>query len=141
MKTTFKLKTTPTLLLSLILFTLIACHKEKSLILPESIVGCWVEISAKTDTIYFTSNTNSGMFSLRRGFEIRNGYRLPVIGSSIYSYEIIPDSIKVRDGLSSLWDERTYYFHYDEPNSKFEIGKFSEYINIDNTILTFSKIR
>ena len=76
-----------------------------------------------------------------RGYEIRNGYRLPVIGSTGYHYEIISDSIHMINGLSSSWERGIYYFHFDEPNLTINIGKFSNYINTKKSNLTFRKIR
>ncbi|MCJ7447972.1 MAG: hypothetical protein MUO72_09775 [Bacteroidales bacterium] len=108
--------------------------------LPKGLIGSWVETNTRTDTIIFVSNRDTGIFWLQRGFEIRNGYRLPVIGSTGYHYEIFSDSIKVVDGLSSAWEQGTYYFHFDEPNLTINIGKFSKYINTRKSILTFRKI-
>jgi len=55
-------------------------------------------------------------------------------------YEIISDSITVRDGLSSSWNEETYYFNYDKPDLTIKVGKFSPYIETNRSILTFRKI-
>jgi hypothetical protein len=130
------------LLILLMLFTF-SCQKDEfpdPNTLPKGLIGSWVETNTRTDTIIFSSNRDTGIFWLQRGFEIRNGYRLPVIGSTGYHYEIFSDSIKVVDGLSSAWEQGTYYFHFDEPNLTINIGKFSKYINTKKSTLTFRKI-
>jgi hypothetical protein len=35
----------------------------------------------------------------------------------------------------------TYYFRFDEPNLTINIGKFSKYISIKKSLLTFRKIK
>ncbi len=109
--------------------------------LPEGLEGSWVEVNTLTDTIIFYSNSEEGFLALHRGYEIRNGYRLPVIGSTGYSYKIISDSITLIDGLSSMWNEGTYYFNYDKPGLTIKTGKFSSYIETNKAILTFRKIK
>ena len=109
--------------------------------LPPGLEGTWVETKTISDTIVFLSNDNDGMFYLHRGFEIRDGYRLPTIGSTVYQYEISGDSIKLINGLSSLWGQEVYYFHFDEPNLTIKIGKFSKYIDTKKSILIFRKIK
>lgn len=108
--------------------------------LSKDLVGSWVEVDTKTDTIIFHSSDNSGLLWFHRGYEIRNGYRLPIIGSTGYHYEIVSDSITLLDGLSSIWDENTYYFNFDKPNLTINIGKFSQHIDSNKPILTFRKI-
>lgn len=83
---------------------------------PLGIVGSWVETSTKSDTIIFWSGNDTGIVFLQRGFEIRDGFNLPVTGSTVYSYEIFADSIHMIDGLSSAVEGGTYYFRFDEPN-------------------------
>ncbi len=81
------------------------------------------------------------MLILHRGYEIRNGYRLPVIGSDMYQYTLLTDSIRLMGGLSSTWFDETFYFTYDEANLTINIGKFSQYIDTNKSILTFRKIK
>ncbi|MFO8236175.1 MAG: hypothetical protein R6U04_12315 [Bacteroidales bacterium] len=129
---------------SVIFFSTIACTKDEfpdPNSLTKELKGTWVEVNTKTDTIIFKSSSNSGIFWLHRGYEIRNGYRLPIIGSTGYHYEIIGDSIKLIDGLSSTWNEGVYYFNFDIPNLTINIGKFSQYIATKKSILTFRKIK
>ena len=144
MKTLFTSKILSALFVSISVLVLFSCNKQEfpdPSLLPKGLVGSWVEVNTKTDTIIFNSNSDTGIFWLHRGFEIRNGYRLPIIGSTGYDYEIVSDSITVIDGLSSSWNEGTYYFNFDEPNLTINIGKFSQYINTNKSILTFRKIK
>ena len=141
MKAILALKNLIVFFVSLIVFILNSCQKDKlPNTLPEEIIGKWVEANTLSDTIFFNTNSTNGGFSLHRGYEIRNGYRLPIIGSTIYFYEIIGDSIKVVDGLSSSAEGGTYYFHFDKPNLTLATGKFSKYIDTNKSILTFRKI-
>jgi hypothetical protein len=109
--------------------------------LPKGLIGSWVEINTLADTISFNSNKDSGYFNLDRGFAMTNGYWLPRIGSTSYSYTISGDSISVIDGLSSSMEGGTYYFKFDEPNLTINIGKFSKYISTNKSTLTFRKIK
>ena len=130
--------------MSLLLVFVFSCTKDEFPdpdTLTKELEGTWVEVNTRTDTIIFNSSSNSGIFWLHRGYEIRNGYRLPIIGSTGYHYEIIEDSIKLVDGLSSTWNEGTYYFNFNKPNLIIRIGKFSKYIGSKKPILTFRKIR
>ena len=125
---------------------LVSCQKDNTSFpdpstLPKGLSGSWVETSTKSDTIIFNSDKETGMLVLHRGYEIRNGYRLPVIGSDMYSYKILTDSIRLTGGLSSVFFDKTFYFKYDEANLTINIGKFSQYIETNKSILTFRKIK
>ena len=109
--------------------------------LPKGLTGSWVEINTGADTISFNSNDESGFFNLYRGYAMTNGYWLPRIGSTSYSYSISGDSISVVDGLSSSMAGGTYYFKFDEPNLTIYIGKFSKYIGTKKSVLIFRKIK
>jgi hypothetical protein len=145
MKTdSFFKKLIPFTLILLSVTILQSCQKDEfpdPNTLPQGLSGYWVETNTKSDTLVFNSNDNSGLCSLYRGYEIRNGYKLPVIGSTIYKYEIKPDSIHMVDGLSSAWEKGVYYFNFDEPSLTITIGKFSNYINSKKSTLTFRKIK
>ena len=144
MKTISTLSKLCIILVGLSLIFLFSCNKDEfpdPSLLPKGLEGSWVEVNTLTDTIIFNSNSDEGLFWLHRGYEIRNGYRLPVIGSTGYDYKIISDSIALIDGLSSTWDEGTYYFNYNEPSLTIKIGKFSSYIETNKSILTFRKIK
>lgn len=123
---------------------IISCSKDEfpdPSTLSKDLEGSWVETDTKTDTIIFGSSENSGLLWLHRGYEIRNGYRLPIIGSTGYFYEIASDSITLVDGLLSYWDENTYYFNLDISNLTINIGRFSQHIDSTKPILTFRKIK
>ncbi len=126
----------------------VSCQKDNSRTnfpdpgtLPKGLVGTWVEANTLSDTLVFSSNDTAGLLFLQRGFEIRNGNRLPVIGSTGYEYKIFSDSINLIDGLSSTYDRKTYPFHFNEVNLTITIGNFSKYINTNKTTLTFRKIK
>ncbi len=108
--------------------------------LPKGLTGSWVETHTLEDTIVFNSDRDTGFFYLSRGFEMRNGYWLPRIGSAPYSYIISEGSITVIDGLSSSLQGGTYHFRYNEPDLTISIGKFCKYIDTKKSILTFRKI-
>jgi hypothetical protein len=126
---------------------LLSCQKDKSFqfpdpsTLPKGLTGSWVEINTGADTISFNSNKDSGYFYLSRGFAMTNGYWLPRIGSTWYSYAISANSISVIDGLSSSMEGGTYNFRFDEPNLTINTGKFSKYIGTKKAVLTFRKIK
>jgi len=125
---------------------LLSCQKDNNSFpdpstLAKGLSGSWVETSTKSDTIIFNSDNETGMLILQRGYEIRNGYRLPIIGSDGYSYKLLSDSIRLMGGLSSVYFDKTFFFKYDEANLTITIGKFSQYINTNKSILTFRKIK
>lgn len=125
---------------------LISCQKDNVSFpdpstLPQGLVGSWVETNTLSDTLIFNSSNDAGTLWLQRGYEIRNGCRLPVIGSTGYSYKIFSDSINMIDGLSSTWNSGNYLFKFDETTLTINIGKFSQYIDTKKTILTFRKIK
>jgi hypothetical protein len=125
---------------------LLSCQKDKTSFpdpstLPKGLTGSWVETTTVADTISFNSNNESGYFNLSRGFAMTNGYWLPKIGSTSFSYTISGDSITVVDGLSNSMEGGTYYFRFDEPNLTINIGKFSKYISTEKSVLTFRKIK
>jgi hypothetical protein len=109
--------------------------------LPKGLAGSWIETHTRTDTIVFSSNKDSGIFYLSRGFALINGYWLPQIGSTWYLYKISGDSISLTDGLSSSMEGGTYYFKFEEPNLTINVGKFSKYIITMKSVLTFRKIK
>jgi len=131
------------LLLFLFLTTILSCHKIEFPdpgTLPKGLTGSWVETSKGSDTMVFNSDKDTGFFYLSRGFEMRNGYWLPKIGSAPYSYIITGDNIYIVDGLSGTFYGENYYFNYNEPNLTIRIGKFCKYIDIKKSTLTFRKI-
>ena len=127
-----------TVILSAVIM-LVSCQKDNSY--PGTLRGSWVETTTKIDTIIFNSGEETGTLTLHRGYEIRNGYRLPIIGSDFYRYEIRSDNIRLRGGVSAVYFDENFYFKYDESNLTISIGKFSKYIDTNNSILTFRKIK
>ena len=109
--------------------------------LPKGLTGYWIEVNTVIDTINFVYNNDSGYFNLSRGYAMSNGYWLPRIGSTSYTYKIAGDSISVVDGLSNSMEGGTYYFKFDEQNLVIRVGKFSKYISSPKSILTFRKIK
>lgn len=143
MKTYIKSKSLSFFFVGLILL-LFSCSRDEfpdPNTLSKDLEGSWVEIDTKTDTIIFNSSDNSGLFWFHRGYEIRDGYRLPIIGSTGYHYEIVSDSITLVNGLLSIWNENTYYFNSDIVNLTINIGNFSQHIDSNKPVLTFRKIK
>jgi hypothetical protein len=132
---------TLTILTTIILTSCQKDHFPDPSTLPKGLAGSWVETSTLSDTIVFNSNNETGLLMLRRGFEIRNGYRLPIIGSDGYKYTIHTDSIRLMGGLSSIFFDKTFVFKYNEADLTINIGKFSEYIDTKRSTLTFRKVK
>jgi len=107
-------------------------------------VGTWIEVTAKSDTIVFTQFISNPAIDLRRGFEIRNGHWLPKGG--IYFYILLDrDSIALNSSYSSICpvpdpDCYQHYFFKLSISDTFEIGNFYNTTISPNEILTFSKI-
>ena len=142
----FLKKLLPFTLTLLTVIILTSCQKDDfpdPSTLPKGLTGSWVETNTMSDTIIFNSDNLKGLLWLQRGYEIRNGYRLPIIGSKGYSYEITEESnsIYMIDGESSAFISGTYYFKFDETNLVINIGKFSNYIDTKKSTLTFRKIK
>ncbi len=115
MKTLPTFRRLATLLLSIGILTLNSCQKDEfpdPNLLPKGLTGSWVEVHTLADTITFISNADTGIFILQKGFEIRNGYLLPTLGSTCYTYTISADRIKLTDASSSTWKESSYYFQF-----------------------------
>jgi hypothetical protein len=91
-------------IISLILFS---CEKHE--ITVSGLKGTWVEVDTKTDTIIFNGDNTSGLFILLKGYEIRNGYVLPKMGSGIFMYELHKDSIAITDGFSSIIEKELLF--------------------------------
>jgi hypothetical protein len=108
--------------------------------LPEGLIGTWIEASSRIDTIVFTSNSDTSMFWLYRGYRMVNGYQIPAIGSGNYEFRIIPDSIRIRWGLSSTWEPATYYFKFNDSDLVINIGHFTSF-TVNEDPLTFRKIK
>lgn len=132
---------------------LVSCQKENTDLLdeqnlfpdpstlPQGLIGTWVETNTLSDTLLFNSESDTGLVFLRRGFEIINGHYLPTIGSDGYFYQIENNSIYMKAGLSSLGVGETFYYSLDDENLVITIGKFCKYIDTEESILTFRKIK
>lgn len=142
-------------LLRLLIFTIalttgliiVACQKDPEpyvfpdpSTLPKGLTGTWIEASKRIDTIVFTSNSDTGMFWLYRGYRMVNGYQIPAIGSGDYDFRIIPDSIRIRWGLSSALEPATYYFKFNDSYLIIKIGHFTSF-TVNEDPLTFRKIK
>jgi hypothetical protein len=114
-----------------------ACQKEDNTI--QGLSGTWTEIDTKTDTIIFKTNSVSGSLLLNRGYETRNGYYLPKMGSGPYAYEISHDSIKLTWILSSSGYGQNYFFKFNESTDTFNIQVFTSFAT-NKAILTFRKL-
>jgi hypothetical protein len=143
-KTLYFLIFTITLTTGLII---VACQKDHEeyvfpapSTLPKGLKGTWIEASKRIDTVAFTSNLDTGMFWLYRGYRMVNGYQIPAIGSGNYEFSIIPDSIRIRWGLSSVWEPATYYFKFNDSDLIIKIGHFTSFTVIEDP-LTFRKIK
>jgi hypothetical protein len=126
---------------------IVACQKDPEpyvfpdpSTLPNGLKGTWIEASSRIDTIVFTSNSDTGMFWLNRGYRMVNGYQIPVLGSGGYEYSIIPKSISTRWGLSSTWEPATYDFKFNELDLIINIGHFTSF-TVTEDPLTFRKIK
>jgi hypothetical protein len=109
--------------------------------LPQGLIGSWVETTTLSDTMIFHSDKDTSFFWLHRGYEIRNGYLLPVIGSGGYFYTMCADSINVAEAWSESMTNDNYCFNFDKPNLTIRIGNFCKYLGTKKSILTFRKIK
>jgi hypothetical protein len=75
-----------------------AC-KSNSIDDPQLLKGRWVEGSGRGDTLVFDA-VNTNRLDIKRGFEIKNGSRIPKSGSGIWEYRLIENyQMEVRDLL------------------------------------------
>jgi hypothetical protein len=121
----------------LMVLSLTACQKEDKII--QGLDGTWTEIDTHTDTIIFKTNDISGSLVLNRGFETRNGYYLPKMGSGPYAYEISNDSIRLLSLLSSSAYGQKYFFKLNESSGTFNVQVFTTF-ETNKAILTFKKL-
>ena len=120
----------------ILLISLIGCKKTKEEKLNYEI---WVETSQRADTIKFDNLT--GWMDLRRGTEIKNGYKLPKIHSGFYDYEITGSNISLKSMLSSSMNRNNYYFDMDANRKNMKIGNFYLDALDKNTILNFIRVK
>jgi hypothetical protein len=115
-----------------------SCQKQNDEII--GLKGTWIGTYDNNDTIVFSSSSASGSFMLKRGYESRNGYVLPKLGSGPYSYEISNDSINVLCLLSSSGYGTNVYFKFNESEKRFQVGIFAAGFVTNLAIVEFHKI-
>ncbi len=127
--------TTINCLFLLFCFVFFAC-KNNSVDTPQVLVGSWVETMGKGDTLIFKTNTT--FVEVKRGIEIKNGIRLPKIGSGLWQYNLLKEyKMEVHYALSSnsastishveFKDDILYvanFYELETPN-KYELREFS----------------
>ena len=114
-----------------------ACQKQDNII--QGLSGIWTEVDTQTDTIIFSTNSMSGSLLLNRGYETRNGFYLPRLGSGPYAYEISHDSINLHWIASSQAYGQNYFFKFNESSGTFNIQVFTSFAT-NKAILTFRKL-
>jgi len=124
-------------LVSIVVF-FISCEKHDDEFV--GLKGTWIGTYDNNDTIIFKSSSTTGSFVLNRGYETRNGYILPKLGSGPYSYKISNDSINVLWLLSSSGYGTNVYFKLHESEKSFQIGIFTTGFVTNLAIVEFQKI-
>jgi hypothetical protein len=84
--------------------------------------GMWID-AAKQDTLIFNEREDN-TFTVKRGYEFVNGYRLPKIGTDIYSYKWRNDSILINGYLWNCICFPAFYFSLNSDNTILEVGDF-----------------
>lgn len=106
--------------------------------LPLVLEGVWVDKKTGTDTLEFLRlEDGSSLMILKRGWEFRNGYDLPKMGSGPYSFVLARNKISLHYSLSSSYKFFDYDFEYNPLQVK--IGRFFESDN-SSSVLTFRKV-
>ena len=98
--------------------------------------GNWVEATSRLDTLEFYTIDDSDFFELKRGFEMRNGSRLPKYGAGLYTYQVSVSDIHLKSLLSSNSEFLVYPFKLK--SKTLQIGDF--YNASSGKILTFKKL-
>ncbi len=126
------------LILVLIVMSFISCGNHEDEI--PGLKGTWIGSYDNNDTIIFKSSSSKGLFELNRGYETRNGYVLPKLGSGLYVYDISDETINVVSGVSSSGIGTNVYFKLNESEKRFQIGIFAEGFVTNLYIVEFQKI-
>ncbi len=105
----------------------------------ESLTRIWIEESSGLDTIIMNIRKTEGELYLNRGFEIRNGYRLPKWGAGPYTYSVNSDSIELISLLSNCACGNAYYFKINPSMESFTIVNFYDEFGTGPQQLTFIK--
>ncbi|MFX1256156.1 MAG: hypothetical protein ACFFCZ_31405 [Promethearchaeota archaeon] len=129
------------LILILIASIVVFCERTPSGIL---LVGSWLEITEKNDTIDFTQFTSQQAINLRREYELQNGHWTQK-GGMFYYFLLNSDSIALNSIYSSICpdpDPNCYPHHHFKliSDDMFEIGNFYNLKLSHHEILTFSKL-
>lgn len=124
-------------LVSIVVF-FISCEKHDDEFI--GLKGTWIGTYDNNDTIIFKSSSTTGSFVLNRGYETRNGFILPKLGSGPYSYKISNDSINVLWLMSSSGYGTNVYFKLHESEKRFQIGIFTTGFVTNLAIVEFQKI-
>ncbi len=125
------------LILLFIIASVVGCEKnENNPLFEES----WIEVSAKQDTIDFTTFMSGPAFWLRRGKVLHDDYLLPKYGSGLYRYELSGDSIGLNYTFSSIMEYEYFYFNHIGIDT-FKIGNFYNPDISPGEIFTFSKMK
>ena len=95
----------------------------------------WIEDRDRMDTITFIEDNR---FILHRGFEVRNGHRLPRHGSGIYEYTRTASEISLYNTLSSCYCFNDYRF--EQQGDHFTIGDFYQKDTVETRVLRFTRL-
>jgi hypothetical protein len=100
-----------------LLVSALGCRQED--VRPSLGGELWVESSSFSDTLDFDPDFNDPSDArqylvVRRGTEMRDGHRVPKIGSGIYEYKMNGNSISVYNLLSSCYCFSDYYYSKDK---------------------------
>ena len=115
-----------------------SCKKQNDEII--GLKGTWIGIYDNNDTIIFKSSSSKGLFELNRGYETRNGYVLPKLGSGLYFYDISDENINVVSGVSSSGIGTNVYFKLNKSEQRFQVGIFAAGFVTNQAIVEFQKI-
>lgn len=113
----------------------LSCSSEE-VDIKHDLIGQWVEVNKKTDTLTFTSLDNSEVMNLARGKEMRQGHLLPKIGSGLYEYKLKEEKISLYWMASSKLTFKDYKFKMT--GNKLTIDNF--YDSTLDASLTFEKL-
>jgi hypothetical protein len=115
-----------------------SCKKDSS---GGPMQGVWVEKNFRLDTVEFNNSFTGSSFKLRSAayWDLSQNPAYPINHSSIYRYEIYPDTIKLNSLYSSYSGLFAYKFKLNT-SSSFIIGKFYSRTALP-AILEFEKIQ
>ncbi|MBN8836425.1 MAG: hypothetical protein J0I09_04165 [Sphingobacteriia bacterium] len=110
--------------------------------------GVWVENSLRLDTLDFDSFPKDTaalypkvIFKSRPFIDLTINPTYPVNSSTIYSYYYKNDSVYLYSTLSSYFAFKPYHFQLNGSNSSFRVEKFYTRTGLNQSFLTFEKIK